>query len=257
MAVRLTSRSVCAAVVSLLAALSARPAAAQNLWAAVAVSPSSENNGGGHAESSQAAADRIALQQCQKSGARDCKIVASISRGCVVLATPSVPVPNHFGFGSNPSRELAASNALAQCTNGGGKDCGVRIAQCSFDDPRWASPLPLPPVVLPGTVDPALVGLWKLNASNGIWVWQITANGAYTFHSEASDNAPPHAGVFAASNGKYTLHAISTWWDDQGTYKMQGSGAVTMTGKLGTGTWYRIASDPEFPGPASVQAIIR
>ncbi len=250
MAVRWTSRSVCAAVVSLLAALSARPAAAQNLWAAVAVSPSSENNGGGHAESSQAAADRIALQQCQKSGARDCKIVASISRGCVVLATPSVPVPNHFGFGSNPSRELAASNALAQCTNGGGKDCGVRIAQCSFDDPRWASPLPLPPVVLPGTVDPALVGLWKLNASNGIWVWQITANGTYSFHSAAPaspGNQPMHNGTFTTSNGKYTMHAINVVFDTQGTYTIEGSskGTLQMNGSSGSSTWYRTRLDPD------------
>jgi len=250
MAVRLTSRSVCAAVVSLLAALSARPAAAQNLWAAVAVSPSSENNGGGHAESSQAAADRIALQQCQKSGARDCKIVASISRGCVALATPSVPVPNHFGFGSNPSRELAASNALAQCTNGGGKDCGVRIAQCSFDDPRWASPLPLPPVVLPGTVDPALVGLWKLNASNGIWVWQITANGTYSFHSAAPaspGNQPMHNGTFTTSNGKYTMHAINVVFDTQGTYTIEGSskGTLQMNGSSGSSTWYRTGLDPD------------
>jgi hypothetical protein len=241
---------VCAAVVSLLAALSARPAAAQNLWAAVAVSPSSENNGGGHAESSQAAADRIALQQCQKSGARDCKIVASISRGCVVLATPSVPVPNHFGFGSNPSRELAASNALAQCTNGGGKDCGVRIAQCSFDDPRWASPLPLPPVVLPGTVDPALVGLWKLNASNGIWVWQITANGTYSFHSAAPaspGNQPMHNGTFTTSNGKYTMHAINVVFDTQGTYTIEGSskGTLQMNGSSGSSTWYRTRLDPD------------
>jgi len=239
---------VCAAVVSLLAALSARPAAAQNLWAAVAVSPSSENNGGGHAESSQAAADRIALQQCQKSGARDCKIVASISRGCVVLATPSVPVPNHFGFGSNPSRELAASNALAQCTNGGGKDCGVRIAQCSFDDPRWASPLP--PVVLPGTVDPALVGLWKLNASNGIWVWQITANGTYSFHSAAPaspGNQPMHNGTFTTSNGKYTMHAINVVFDTQGTYTIEGSskGTLQMNGSSGSSTWYRTRLDPD------------
>ncbi|MGD0741426.1 MAG: DUF4189 domain-containing protein [Terracidiphilus sp.] len=246
----MTSRSVCAAVVSLLAALSARPAAAQNLWAAVAVSPSSENNGGGHAESSQAAADRIALQQCQKSGARDCKIVASISRGCVVLATPSVPVPNHFGFGSNPSRELAASNALAQCTNGGGKDCGVRIAQCSFDDPRWASPLPLPPVVLPGTVDPALVGLWKLNASNGIWVWQITANGTYSFHSAAPaspGNQPMHNGTFTTSNGKYTMHAINVVFDTQGTYTIEGSskGTLQMNGSSGSSTWYRTRLDPD------------
>ncbi|MFZ0337053.1 MAG: hypothetical protein WAL45_03415, partial [Terracidiphilus sp.] len=122
--------------------------------------------------------------------------------------------------------------------------CGVRLALCSSDDPRWASPLPLPPGGKPGSVDPALVGLWKLNVGSGIWVWQISANGTYEVHSEALDGTLPNAGTFTASNGKYTLHATSTTWDDLGTYSMQGPAAVSMTGKLGTGTWVRIVSDP-------------
>jgi hypothetical protein len=214
----------------------------------MAVSPSTENNGNAHAAPSQADAERVALQSCQVSGARDCKIVASIPGGCVALATPSKVVPNHFGYGTGPTREGAAAEALAECTKGGGIDCGLRNAACSSDDPRWASPLPLPPGGQPGSVDPALVGFLKLNVATGIWVWQISINGTYTFHSEALDNAPPHNGTFTASNGKYTLHAISTWWDDQGTYSVQGPGGtlgIVMSGKLGTGTWYRIASDPD------------
>jgi hypothetical protein len=33
-------------------------------------------------------------------------------------------------------------------------------------------------------------------------------------------------------------------WDDQGTYILQSSGVMVASGKLGTGTWYRIATDP-------------
>jgi hypothetical protein len=95
------------------------------------------------------------------------------------------------------------------------------------------------------------VGLWKLNVTGGIWVWQISANGTYTCHSEATDNARAHNGTFTASNGKYTLHAIMMDWDDQGTYTMQGAAAVSMTGKLGTGTWVRIQSDPGVGGSGS------
>jgi hypothetical protein len=236
----------------LLAALGARPAAAQgNLWAAIAVSPSKENSGGSHGQTSQADADRIALQFCQESGAKDCKIVDLISGGCLALATPAISVPNHYGYGSSTTREGAATVALAECTKGGGISCGTRIAQCSSDDTRWASPLPLPPYAKPGSVDPALVGFWKLYVSSGIWVWQITANGTYSFHSEAPDNAPPHAGTFTASNGNYTLYAISMVWNDQGTYTLPSSGVMVGVGKLGKGTWYRIAADPEFEGPAS------
>ncbi len=254
-AVRLASMSACAGVLLAAAVLSARPAAAQgNLWAAIAVSPSTLMSGGSHGQTSQADAERVALQFCQEGGHEDCKIVDLISGGCLALAEPATPVPNQYGNGSGTTREGAASIALAKCTKGGGKDCAVPIAQCSSDDTRWASPLPLPPGGKPGSVDLALVGLWEINVSSGIWVWQISANGTYTFHSEAPDNAPPHAGTFTASKGKYTLHAISMVWDDEGTYTLPSSGVMVGVGKLGKGTWYHIAADPEFVGPASEPA---
>jgi len=221
-------------------------AAQQILWAAEAVSPTKLDYGGTHAKVSQADAESGALQTCQQeSGAKDCKIVASGSGECVALATtPGGSVAKHYGGGQGLTREGAAATALAERMKESGSACYVVLALCSSDDSRWDSPLPLPPGGQPGSVDPALVGLWRLDAGSGIWVWQISANGTYTFHSEALDGTAPHAGTFTASNGKYTLHATSTNWDDQGTYTMQGSTAVSMTGKLGTGTWVRIASDP-------------
>ena len=251
MAVRWTSRSVCAAVVSLLAALSARPAAAQGFgYAAIAVSPSTLKSGAEHGTTTEASVDQGALQYCQQSGANDCRIYSAVD-SCVALATPEKPVPNHYGCAAAATREVAAAQALAACAKAGGINCFVGLAPCSNDDVRFASPLPLPPGGKPGSVDPALVGLWGLNVTSGIWVWQISANGTYTFHTEAPDNTLPHDGTFTASNGKYTLHSIVSPWDDQGTYTMQGTTAVVMTGKLGTGTWYRIAADPVYGGPAS------
>jgi hypothetical protein len=257
-AVDWTNVAVCAGLGLLLGALSARPAAAQGkLWAAVAISPSTLISGGSHAEPSQAEAERVALQSCQEGGHNDCRIVGSISGGCVALAGPANPVPNHYGFGRAATREGAATVALAECTKGGGLDCGARMTPCSGDDLRWDSPLPLPPVAQLGPVDPALVGFWKLNVSSGIWVWQITAGGAYTFRSEATDGTPPHAGQFTASNGHYTLHSISMVWDDQGTYTLPSSGVMVGVGKLGKGTWYRIAADPGHGEPGSEPATSR
>jgi hypothetical protein len=230
------------AVFLAMSALSARPAAAQG-FATVAISPSTLYASQSHG-SPQAAVERTAIESCQASGAKDCKVVHSVMNGCVALATPAVPIPNHYGYGSGPTREGAAAQALAECAKGGAIGCLVRDAPCSSDDLRWDSPLPLPPGGQPGSVDPNLVGLWKLNVSSGIWICQFSANGAYTFHSEAPDKTPPNAGTFTAVNGKYTLHAITMLWDDQGVYTLQGSGAMVMTGKLGTGTWIRIASDP-------------
>jgi hypothetical protein len=240
-----------------IAALSARPAAAQGFgYAAIAVSPSTMWSSAEKGTTTEASVDSGALQICQEKGAKDCKVFSAVN-GCVALATAPTPVPNQFGLSTAPTRDGAAANAVAACTKMGGINCVVSLSPCGSDDVRFASPLPLPPGGKPGSVDPGLVGLWGLNVSSGIWVWQISVNGTYTFHSEAPDNTLPHAGTFTASNGKYTLRALTTSWDDQGTYTMQGSTAVSMTGKLGTGTWTRITADPVYGGPGSAPAIRR
>jgi len=253
MAIRRTTTAVCAAMGLLLAALSARPAKAQGFgYAAIAISPSTMNAGAEKGTTTQASVENGALQYCANKGARDCKVLSAVN-GCVALAVAATPVPNQFGLASAPTRDKAAANALAACTKDGGNNCFVSLSPCGSDDVRFASPLPLPPGGKTGSVDPAVVGLWGLNVNGGIWVWQITANGTYTFHSEATDGTQPNNGTFAASNGKYTDHAFNTPWDDQGTYTMQGTTAMVMSGKSGTGTWYRMAADPVYgsgSGPA-------
>jgi hypothetical protein len=242
--------SVCA-VVGLLAALSAQPATAQgSRYAAIAKSPSTDWAGAEKGTTTEASVDHGALQYCQSKGARDCKIY-SVVDGCVALAAPTNFVPNLYGVGKGATREEAAAQALAECAKADGISCIVTLAPCGSDAVRFQSPLPLPPGGKPGSVDPAVVGLWGLNVNGGIWVWQISVNGTYTIHSEAADSVPPQTGTFTASNGKYTDHAINTQWADQGTYTMQGTTAMVMTGKLGTGTWYRIASDPVYGASGS------
>jgi hypothetical protein len=252
-----TSATVCAGIFLTVAALSAWPARAQNRWAAVAISPSTGYNGSDSGSTSQASIEQNALQGCRASGRSDCKVVYSVTNQCVALALKTSPV--YFAYGIGTTREAAAANALATCTSQGGNgiECHIEEAPCSSDNVRWHNPLPLPPGGSPGLVDPALVGLWKLNVSNGIWVWEISVNGTYTFHSESPDNLPPNAGQFTASNGHYTLHAVTEQWDDLGTYILQSSGVMVASGKLGTGTWYRIASDPGYAEPASAPEVRR
>jgi len=251
MAVRRATTAACAAVGLLLAALGARPAAAQGFgYAAIAVSPSTLKAGAEKGTTTEASVDQGALQICQQTCANDCRIYSAVD-SCVALATPESPVPNHYGCAAAATREVAAAQALAACAKAGGINCYVGLAPCGGDDVRFASPLPLPPGGKPGSVDPTVVRLWGLNINGGIWVWQISVNGTYTFHSEAPDGTLPNDGTFAASNGKYKDHAINAQWDDQGTYTMQGTTAMVMTGKSGTGTWYRITMDPGYAEPAS------
>jgi hypothetical protein len=229
------------------AVMSPQPAMAQQLWAAVAISPSTGVTGEVHADFSQENAEQSAIHYCAEGGHVDCKVVAVVANECVALAKPAKTVVNQYGYGTGPTREGAAAQALAECVKAGGTDCVVVDAPCAHDDPRWATtPLPLPPPQVPPLpVDPGLVGSWKTSVTGGIWVWQIAANGTYTFNSESGDNAPSHNGSFTASNGKYGLHSYTIYWDDQGTYTIQpGGNSVVMTGKLGTGTWIRITNSP-------------
>jgi hypothetical protein len=87
-----------------------------------------------------------------------------------------------------------------------------------------------------------MVGTWALEINPGRWIWRVATNGTYEFHSEAMDATPSNAGTFSASGGNYTLHANNIPWDDLGTYKVEAPGVVVATGRLGTGTWRRIAS---------------
>ena len=120
------------------------------------------------------------------------------------------------------------------------------MAPCADDDPQYVDLRYTPPMALPiGTaktiIDPKIVGTWAFHTNPGRWVWQIGARGSYSFHSEAADLAPTHAGLITAANGQWTLQATSGFVDsDGGTYRMLGPGTLSMTGKLGTGTWQRV-----------------
>jgi Domain of unknown function (DUF4189) len=207
-------------------------------YAAVAISPTTMMVGGSHGQNSQSGAEQTALQNCRRGGATDCKKVTWAANLCIGLAE-SVAEKAYGAYVGN-NRDQSAAGALALCQSGHGKSCVTVTAPCAADDIRWSSPLPLPPGGTTAAVDPNMVGTWELFINPGRWVWRVAPNGTYELHSEAMDNTPSNAGTFAASNGRYTLHAITMPWDDAGTYKVQSPGVVVATGKLGTGTWKKI-----------------
>ena len=95
----------------------------------------------------------------------------------------------------------------------------------------------------PVGVDPNTVGTWELPLKGGPWVWEIHRDGTYRFHSEARDDAPPHAGTFSASNGQWSLKA-TTGYTDSGTYLIQPPDTLIATGQLGTAAWRHHALKP-------------
>jgi len=236
-----------------------KPPGAQQLivvhYTAVAISPTTMTAGASHGQDSQSSAEQAALQVCRRYGASNCQVLTWAENSCIGLAESYAD--KAYGFYAGGSRDESAAGALARCRSANGKNCVTVTAPCAADDVRWSSPLPLPPGESTATVDPNMVGTWELFINPGRWIWRVAPNGTYELHSEAIDNTPSNAGTFSASNGRYTLHAITMNWDDVGTYKVQAQGVVVATGKLGTGTWRRIggassnvtkAPEPARPG---------
>jgi hypothetical protein len=93
----------------------------------------------------------------------------------------------------------------------------------------------------PTNLDANLVGTWQLPVKTGNWVLEITADGAYKFHSEAQDGAPSHAGVFTASKGVWTLTATTgiPGYTDHGVYLFQTPDIWMAQGNLGGAAWIR------------------
>jgi hypothetical protein len=209
-------------------------------WAALAISPTTLRAGASHGENSVAGAQQTAVANCRRQGALDCKVLQWVRNECQALAISYAG--GRYGWSDGSNREAAAARALAQCRSTGGKSCAVVTAPCAGDDARWSSPLPLPSVAAQATADPRAVGTWELLRNPGVWVWRIAANGTYEFHSEAGDGAAPQAGTIAAGGGKWAIRALNNGYTDGGTYLFQTPNTLLFTGKLGTGTWRRVAS---------------
>ena len=93
----------------------------------------------------------------------------------------------------------------------------------------------------PADLDASLIGTWQLPVKGGNWVWEISSDGTYKFHSEALDGAPPHAGVFTAAAGQWTLAATAgiPGYTDNGQYLYQAPNIWMAKGKLGGAAWIR------------------
>jgi hypothetical protein len=103
-------------------------------YAAAAVSPKTLAAGGAHGQNSLDAAEQLALQNCPRNGAADCKVLIWGENRCVGLAISYHD--RRYGYSAGSDRDSAASAALAQCRAASGKNCVVITAPCAGDDPR-------------------------------------------------------------------------------------------------------------------------
>jgi TPR repeat protein len=93
-----------------------------------------------------------------------------------------------------------------------------------------------------GPVDPAVVGLWEIYIPNGQnwwrWTLDIKTDGTYVFEQ---DGVVGHSGTIEAKDGAWRLTSQTDDWTDGGTYQMPNNDTFNLTGKLGPGSWRRVA----------------
>ncbi len=93
----------------------------QPKFAGLAFSESTMRAGASHGQDSEAAAQRLALSNCERNGGRDCKILNTATDWCLALAVSESDAT--YGQDGGADRTGAARGALEQCRAAGGKEC--------------------------------------------------------------------------------------------------------------------------------------
>jgi hypothetical protein len=74
-----------------------------------------------------AEAETAALKTC---GAPECRVVATVRRGCVAFAIDAKEVCEAHGYAVAPRLAPSQNTALQQCYSHGGKTCVIRAFAC-------------------------------------------------------------------------------------------------------------------------------
>jgi hypothetical protein len=120
--------AVLAFVVALLAAAGfARPAAAQGIHGALAISTSTGAYGFGYNYDTPAQAQARAMTECAKH-ARDCKVFVNLQRACIAIARGQ---NNAFGWAIGFPNDERPERALNECAAQSGTTCEVVTSFCT------------------------------------------------------------------------------------------------------------------------------
>jgi hypothetical protein len=93
------------------------------------------------------------------------------------------------------------------------------------------------------TIDPAIIGTWQLVVptaqGNSLWVSTIDYDGRYGLTITTGTSVQSELGHVTFTQSTWTLKA-DTGRIDGGTYAVQNSNTVTVTGSQGTSIWTRV-----------------
>ncbi len=113
-----------------------------NGWGAIAYSKKDKISGWSFEQDNKAAAEKVAVQYCTKSGGAHCAVAASFDKLCGAIAADGELV----AWGTYGTKETAQQRAVSECTKLGGKKCEIQAWVCSGATSNSSAPsAPRPP----------------------------------------------------------------------------------------------------------------
>jgi hypothetical protein len=224
--------AICSGAVALGCLIPASAQAPISYYGAIAVSPFSSSDpdihwGAASWLTSQFDANQAALKQCRDSGGHVCKIEAQGTGTHLALwfSTPD----KAWGVERGASPELVTGMVLAACLRK-----VANLTHCTLPTDGTSSSEP----GRAGSIDPRVVGSWKIPVGLGHWFLEVDPLGTYKFHSDAGDGAPTTSGSFATNAGYWSLQATNGY-ADAGPYYIQppDTFVATSQGLIGEGSW--------------------
>jgi hypothetical protein len=92
------------------------------------------------------------------------------------------------------------------------------------------------PALTAETLDPAVIGTWKLEWPGADVYWAIRPDGVYRLHGPGAN--PRQLGRIEANQGRFSMK--SRFWADSGAYRLSDPNTWVITGQFGPGTWKRV-----------------
>ncbi len=114
-----------------------------DVWGAIAYSKPDKAYGYSFEKEDQAAARKVALENCRKHGS-NCVVETVFSHACAALAAGG----DRIGWGIDRTREGAEKRAMSECTLAGAKGCAIQTWVCSAPNSSangGTAPRPTPP----------------------------------------------------------------------------------------------------------------
>ncbi|QHG89069.1 MULTISPECIES: DUF4189 domain-containing protein [Xanthomonas] len=96
-------------------------------WGAIATSKSMGEAGTSANKTSEDEARRIAIQECERGGAKDCEVNLAYHNQCAALASSQTDT----FFQASGTEGRAAKLAMQSCKDSNGGSCKVRYSECT------------------------------------------------------------------------------------------------------------------------------